>query len=304
VQIGKSIRLSFTLPRNATDGERLTKPQEVEILRNSLPPSSPAPKADASIKPWRTLTADEIEKQKVGESIVLTIPLAAAEQPPAHFGFAVRTLTRGFRNRPRESEPSNTSSLTLLQVPDAPEGLQAAATENAIVLSWKAPDQPVTAYRLYRSPTGKADSFRLAAETSESVYHDADFEFGRSYFYKVSAIVKGDGSTAISEDSQPVEVTPRDTFPPKPPQGLTAVYTTDSVELIWNASSEVDLRGYLVYRQEEGRSQVKVTPEPLSTPIFRDRNVTAGKNYTYRVTAVDSSGNESARSEEASAEVR
>jgi fibronectin type 3 domain-containing protein len=192
----------------------------------------------------------------------------------------------------------------VLQVPDAIEGLQATATEKAIVLSWKAPDQPVTAYRLFRSPTGKADSFRVIAETSGLVYHDSNFEFGRSYFYRISALVQGDGSTAASEASQPVEITLRDTFSPKPPQGLTAVYTTEAVELIWSASSEVDLRGYMVYRREEGLSQVKVTPEPLSTPIFRDRNVTAGKNYTYRVTAVDSSGNESDFSEEATAEVR
>ncbi|MBI4164584.1 MAG: hypothetical protein HY508_02490 [Acidobacteria bacterium] len=273
-------------------------------MRAILPAGVSGAAVAATMEPWRTLTTEEVEKQRLGDSIVLTIPPGGGEQPGAHWGFAVRTLTRGFRNRPRESGLSNIVTLTMLQVPGAIQGLQARTTETAIELSWNAPAMPVTAYRLFRSPTGRADAYRMIAEMTELVYHDSDFTFGRSYFYKVTAIVKGNGSTAASEDSIPVEITPRDTFPPKPPQELTAVYTTQAIELIWNASSEVDLRGYIVYRREENLGQVKVTPKPLSTPIYRDGNVTTGKNYTYRVTGVDSAGNESDYSVEATVEVR
>jgi fibronectin type 3 domain-containing protein len=150
--------------------------------------------------------------------------------------------------------------------------------------------------------TGEANSFKLIAETSALAFDDPDFVFGQSYFYRVSAIVKARGSTATSDDSEVVEIVARDTFPPQAPRGLTALYTTDAVELIWNASSEADLGGYFVYRREGQLSESKLTSEPLSTPIFRDANVSAGKHYTYRVTAVDSTGNESVFSDEAAAE--
>ena len=303
VQVGRSLRLSFTLPRNATDGERLTKPQEVEILRGVSPAGAPAPPSDADLKPWRTLSSEEVEKLQQGEAIVLTLPLAESERPPAQLRFALRTVTRGFRNRPLRGELSLAASLSLLDVPEALQALQAKATEKSLKLSWQAPLLPVTTYRVFRSLTGGADSFKLITETSEPAYDDPDFVFGRSYFYRVSAMVKDGESIATSDDSQIVEIVPRDTFPPQAPRGLTALYTTDAVELIWNASSEADLRGYFVYRREGQLSETRLTSDPLSTPIFRDASVSAGKNYIYRVTAVDSAGNESGFSEEATAEV-
>jgi hypothetical protein len=303
VQVGRSVRLSFTLPRNATDGERLTKAQELEILREAFPASVPRPPSDQESRSWRTLASEEVEKLIRGDSVVWILPLAQSERPPAQLRFAVRTVTRGFRNRPLRGEISPTASLTLLDVPEAIQELQAATTEESIKLSWQAPPQPVTAYQVFRSLTGEAASFKLIAEPSEPAYDDPDFVFGRTYFYKVSAMVKASGSTATSEDSQTVEIVARDTFPPQPPRGLTALYTTDAVELIWNASSEADLRGYFVYRREGQLSESKLTSEPLSTPIFRDPDVSAEKHYTYRVTAVDSAGNESGFSETAAAEV-
>jgi fibronectin type 3 domain-containing protein len=48
---------------------------------------------------------------------------------------------------------------------------------------------------------------------------------------------------------------------------------------------------------------VKVNPEPVKMPAFRDVQVVSGKSYFYSVSAVDQRGNESARSEEASESV-
>lgn len=180
VQVGKSVRLSFTLPRNATDGERLTKPQEVEILRGVSTVGAPAPPSDADLKPWLTLSSEEVEKLKQGEAIVLTLPLAESERPPAQLRFALRTVSRGFRNRPLRGEISLAAPLSLLDVPEALQELQATTTETSLKLSWQAPLQPVTAYRVFRSLTGGADSFKLITETSEPAYDDPDFVFGRS----------------------------------------------------------------------------------------------------------------------------
>lgn len=303
MQVGKSLRLSFTLPRLATDGERLTKPQEVEVLREVRPTNPPSPASEGRWELWQTLVDEDIQKHVRGDTIDLGVPLSGGEPPSARVQLAVRTLTRGFRNHPRTSELSNVASISLLEVPDAIQGLQAVATEPAIQLTWNAPAQSVSGYRLFRSTTGAADSFLMIAEIPGPQHRDSNFEFGRSYSYRVCAIVKDKGSIAASEDSPVIEITPRDTFPPQAPQGLTALHTTDAVELIWNASPEADLRGYDVYRQEEGPAS-KLTAEPLSTPTFRDTNIVTGKSYVYHVTALDSAGNESGPSGEATAEVR
>jgi hypothetical protein len=295
VQMGRTIRLSFTLPRNATDGQRLTKPQEVEILRSV---------GASELKVWKTLSGDEASKLPPGELVVLPVPFDAEMYPPSTVRFAVRTVTRGFRNRAHASEISEEAELAVLSVLDAPQNLTASVTEKAIRLSWPPSAEPPTSYRVHRSPTGAPNTFRIIGEPVEPAFEDPDFVFGRRYFYRVSAVVKSGNTTALSEDSQIMEVVPRDTFAPRPPQSLTAVYTTDFVELIWNANSESDLGGYHVYRQTEGSGETRITSEPLSTPIYRDANVTPGKSYTYRVTAVDASGNESAFSEGAAAEAR
>ena len=100
------------------------------------------------------------------------------------------------------------------------------------------------------------------------------------------------------------QITPRDVYPPPVPAGLSAVYTGQSVELIWTADVEADLAGYNVYRREEGGPFQKINKEPLITPIFRDSSAQAERSYFYRVTAVDLTGNESAPSEEFGIETR
>ena len=40
VQVGQSLELHFSLPQHTTEGERLTKPLEIEILRAVAPPGT------------------------------------------------------------------------------------------------------------------------------------------------------------------------------------------------------------------------------------------------------------------------
>jgi hypothetical protein len=188
--------------------------------------------------------------------------------------------------------------------------MEGKTTEKAIELRWRPPAKtleglPVrylAGYRVYRSPTGKLGSFQLLGESKEPPYLDRDFEFGRSYSYEVRALFKDGGTTAESEGSQPYEVIPRDTFPPAPPTGLTALYTAAAVELVWTANSENDLAGYYVYRRENGEQPKKLNKELLRTPILRDVSVQPGHIYFYRVTALDLSNNESQPGEEISVE--
>jgi len=314
-QRGRTLELTFSLPELAADGVRLTKPLEVEILRAVFPAGQQGPAAPSALGPWKVLLGEELGRVKQNEIVVFPFTLSSEEfrqQRGGTFAFGVRTLTRGFRSHAVESDLSNVAQMRLIDVPLPAANLQVHTEEHALALSWAAPaetisGQPPTnlsAYRIYRSPTGKPGSFQIRAEVSGLEYRDVGFEFGHTYFYKVTAIEKQDGSVAESEESATVEITPRDVFPPAVPRGLSAVYTTDAVELIWTANSEPDLAGYNVYRREAGGSSQKVNQEILHTPIVRDTSVAAGRKYFYRVTALDLVNNESTPSEEVQAETR
>jgi fibronectin type 3 domain-containing protein len=66
------------------------------------------------------------------------------------------------------------------------------------------------------------------------------------------------------------------------------------LELSWAINSETDIAGYNVYRTEQvDFPGTRVNAELLLTPAFRDMNAVPGRRYSYSVTAVDRSGNES-----------
>lgn len=306
-QVGRSLRFSFSLPQLATDGERLTKPLEVEFLRATLPSFQTSPPPAPALSPWIALSAPETEKQRRGEKLVFSAQLTEEDlRDPGRstLVLAVRTLTRGFRRRAIESVLSNLVSVRPLRVPAPVKGLQARVTENAIELTWTAPETEVTSYRIYRKSADASGGFLLRSETRGAAWQDPEFQFGKTYSYRVTALVKEGSSVAESEDSQAIEIAPKDTFPPAPPKELTAVYTGQGVEVLWTANSEPDLGGYNLYRREAAGTFQKLNSELLGTPVYRDTSVVAGQSYTYRATAVDLAGNESSPSDDVAVEAR
>jgi fibronectin type 3 domain-containing protein len=75
------------------------------------------------------------------------------------------------------------------------------------------------------------------------------------------------------------------------------------VSLSWNASTST-VTGYNVYRSTtSGSGYVKINSTLVSGLTLTDSNVTSGTTYYYVTTAVDSSGNESAFSNQATAPI-
>ena len=105
----------------------------------------------------------------------------------------------------------------------------------------------------------------------------------------VSPFVSGPVPATIESDpSDPICVTPQDTFPPAAPKGLAAVSGTGVVNLIWDANTDADLAGYLVLRGEApGDTLQPLTAEPIRETRYTDRSVQAGLTYVYAVVAVD-----------------
>ena len=77
-----------------------------------------------------------------------------------------------------------------------------------------------------------------------------------------------------------------------------------SVTLSWVGSTSKGISGYNIYRAEvAGGAFTKLNASPLATTAFSDTNVASGRTYYYVATAVDTSNNESAYSNQAMAPV-
>jgi hypothetical protein len=266
-----------------------------------------------------------VESYRADGHVRFTDPIAP-EETKAHPGGAVTYLVRTRASQKRASADSNVVSVRVFPVPSPIALVEAHVTEPAVELSWAAlagtaagePVAAITGYRIYRAeihpatpassspaqdlPPAKPESrVALLASTETNSYSDASVVFDHTYVYIVRSVIQVEGNELESSDSQPVTVTPRDTFAPAGPQGLVAALLSGStpatvlVELSWSINIETDLAGYRVYRSEqEGTRGQLVTADLLPTPAVRDTSVEPGHRYWYTVTAVDRAGNESA----------
>lgn len=190
----------------------------------------------------------------------------------------------------KQSTWSNFVVVPVLPPPAKPVDVTGTATAGGVRVTWKAPGGE---FRVFRK-TADGD-FTLAATVQKPEYLDPQAEFGKPVSYIVQTIAHHDAKIAESELSDPVSITPADTFPPSPPAGLHASAAPMSIELTWDRNNEADLAAYRIYRSVANGAFEKLA-EVTAVPTFSDRGVEAGKSYRYAVTAVDRAGNESARS--------
>lgn len=331
-QSGDGVVLDFTLPKETVQGKALSKPPEIEVYRVFSPASAVPPSAEnlfgaSSLQPVLEIPPEMVVQYRAGDQFQFRDALASTDIA-AHAGenaiYMIRTRISG-----HDSSDSNLAVVHVLPAPQAIQDLHAEVTRSAIKLSWTEVPIPsagsLTAdsirYRIFRSSNvtnpsantspsnsntqGNAASvpFGQIAETDSPSYSDADFKFGETYAYYVVSVAQFGKDSVESQNSGTLEVTPRDTFAPEPPHGLVAAVTSNAstnvpeVDLSWAISEESDIAGYNVYRsQEEKGAGTRLNSSLLPTPVFRDISVQLGQEYFYRVTAIDSSGNESAPS--------
>lgn len=83
---------------------------------------------------------------------------------------------------------------------------------------------------------------------------------------------------------------------PAKPTVLKALVGSGFVDLSWTANTESDLAGYNIYQDS-----VKITASLVTGTTYQVTGLTNGVAYTFQVSAVDKSGNESALSDSVSA---
>jgi subtilisin family serine protease len=180
--------------------------------------------------------------------------------------------------------------------PSAPTGLTAAAGELRVTLDWaNNTETDLAGYRVYRH-AGDGAWTRIAT-TSTSALTDTAVSAGPTYTYRVSAYDQAGNEGAASTEASATPTA--DLTAPAPPTGLTATAGDATVVLDWTNNAEADLAGYRVHRRDADGTWSPIATVPTSA--LTDTGLINGTTYTYRVTAYDAVGNESAPSSQASA---
>jgi hypothetical protein len=126
------------------------------------------------------------------------------------------------------------------------------------------------------------------APTGTTTFRDDRFEVGLERCYAVSTVATTGAVSVESPMSKPACVKAVDTFPPSAPTKLEAVASEGAISLIWEASPEHDVAGYLVLRGKAGSGQLSpLFKAPIKETTYRDVGVKPGERYVYAVVAVD-----------------
>ncbi len=246
--------------------------------------------------------------------------------------FEKKRLTLAIKIVDARGKYSDLSGFVYLEpkkAPLPPRGLSFEVYENKIELKWKHPEKTfvhsiasdliicycsyssflsiftislpgygIDGYNIYRLTEGKELERRNSSSIKDIYFDDIQFTFGSRYIYFVRAAAAGISPLLESVDSDTIEVTPRDRFPPVPPKELSAVAGDSFITLIWESNQEKDLAGYKVWRKSQAETKYRlITPELVESNSYLDSQVKDNIRYEYVITACDISGNESEKSQ-------
>jgi fibronectin type 3 domain-containing protein len=145
----------------------------------------------------------------------------------------------------RSAAADTVSCVPYQNPPPVPGALSAVPTESTVALSWGPSGVPdLDHYRIERDTTDAFGPLTEAFTAGDTSYIDAPVPNEVEHFYRIVAV-----------DYEGFESPPGDTvscvcpnYEPSPPQGLEAGSGEGVVTLDWSANPELDLAGYVVYR--------------------------------------------------------
>jgi hypothetical protein len=342
VQQGNRLLMTFSYPQVTPAGTALQGISAVEIFSASLPaPGGTAtpidPRSFAGVaKPLQKVEGADLTSATAGSRIEISLPLpvitapapstatttpappaagatgtapatgtTTTTTPPGPTPLASYYAVRTYGREGDKSDLSNVAFVVPKTPPTAPTQVTVTPRGDGVLIEWAPVEGAAAGYNIYRRGAQERSSGK-AIHTSgpqERSWLDTTARFGQSYIYSVTALAQ---ATPLIESSvgSDHEVRYIDRFAPPPPTELVALAEARRVRLVWRPAEADDLAGYVVYRRVgESGAFARVTPQPVVSAEFVDTAVTAGQTYTYRVTAVDQTGNESAPGGEVRANV-
>ncbi|WP_025321119.1 fibronectin type III domain-containing protein [Deferrisoma camini] len=188
--------------------------------------------------------------------------------------------------------------------PAPPEDLRVERLDDGRVsVTWQSVAGPVLEYRVYRAVAGNPPALVARVPPSDRArqrYVDrVPLAAGYTYRYWVAALGPGGAAGALSK---PVGYEPPDHRPPARPVITGLSVLEGRIRVQWSPPADPDVAGFHVYRAESPSEEfARLTGQPLRARAYDDTSVLGGRLYRYAVSAVDRSGNESARSRPRSA---
>ena len=314
-QQGNEVILSWPSPqRNAPDSS-VQSIRRIDVYRLAEKPGAPLALTEEEFSARSTLvgsvTFEQI--QTAGDILTYRDVLELAGQP-TRLRYAIRYVNASGQRAAFSNFLSIEPAARIAQAPTL--ATEPKLLEDSITLSWQAPtanidnSTPVNVlgYNVYRTDESQTDVGTRPVNSeliSGTQYADKNFQFGNSYRYIVRAVSLGTGGAQVeSLNSNAVQITPRDTFPPAAPERPSIAAPEPGsarLAIFFAANKETDIEGYNIYRSTDPnlpkQSWTMLNQSLLTRTTFTDDKVESGKTYYYYIIAVDKAGNVSQPSE-------
>ncbi|XP_069560282.1 immunoglobulin-like and fibronectin type III domain-containing protein 1 [Brachyistius frenatus] len=191
------------------------------------------------------------------------------------------------------------SRLVVLGKPTSPLG-PAEVTESSascVEFKWRPPKDdggsPVIKYTIERQQVGRNTWKKIGEIPGVPSYRDTNVDRGRKYCYRIRAVTaQGTSEVMETDDMQAGTLA----FPgtPAPPKVVSAF--DDCINLEWASPSNTGgsrILGYILEKRKKGSNLwtvVNAMDEPLKEKKYAVKDVVAGIEYEFRVTAINISG--------------
>ncbi len=243
------------------------------------------------------------EFRRVSEYPVMRLvdPTSGYRDESAEPGRLYRYRTRAADLLGRLSEPSASASVRAPSTrgPVPPPQVAAEVTDGRIRIVWTiSPEPRTTGYHVERSVGGDSSFTRVTRTPiggDEPEFVDTLVRGRQVYSYRVRAV---DAAGRAGAPSNPTTTRALDQRPPATPTDLViAPLSGHRVRLTWRAVPDRDVRGYEISRAEPGDTVFgALTAVPMRALFYVDsgydgNTLEPGREYAWRVVAVDSSGN-------------
>ncbi|XP_008277242.1 immunoglobulin-like and fibronectin type III domain-containing protein 1 [Stegastes partitus] len=191
------------------------------------------------------------------------------------------------------------SQLIVLDKPTSPLG-PAEATESSaacIEFRWRPPKDdggsPVINYIMERQQVGRNTCKKIGEIPGVPCYRDTDVDRGRKYCYRIRALT-AEGMSEVMETDEMQAGTLAFPGPPAPPKVVGAF--SDCINLSWASPSNTGgsrILGYILEKRKKGSNLwtvVNAMDELIKEKKYAVKDVVAGMEYEFRVTAINLSG--------------
>ncbi|CAK6957561.1 immunoglobulin-like and fibronectin type III domain-containing protein 1 [Scomber scombrus] len=191
------------------------------------------------------------------------------------------------------------SQLIVLDKPTSPLG-PAEVTESSatcIEFSWRPPKDdggsPVINYILERQQVGRNTWKKIGEIPDVPSYRDTNVDRGRKYCYRIRAVT-AEGVSQVMETDEMQAGTLAFPGPPAPPKVVSAC--DDCINLSWDSPSKTGgsrILGYILEKRKKGSNLwtvVNASDELIKGKKYDVKDVVAGMEYEFRVTAINISG--------------